>query len=63
MFDFAFVHADVGGKTATDVGLELLTGTRHRHDTFGDGQQLAAAIGRTHAAVPPMVSAFTRRVG
>ena len=63
VFDLAFVDPHIGGERATHVGLDLLPWFGHGHHPVGNGQQFDAAIGTAHAAVPPMVSDFTRRVG
>ena len=50
-----------GLATSTDVGLDLLPARGLRHHTVGDGLKFGNLV--AHAAVPPMVIDFTRKVG
>ena len=61
MLDFALVHTHCRLAAATDVGLDLLAARGLRHHAVGDRLQFGNFV--AHAAVPPMVIAFTRSVG
>src|SRR5690606_13132442 len=78
LLDLAAVAPRLGVGRARDVGRELLVVVGHGHDPVGDlercgvggGRPAAPGAGRRagagrapHAAVPPTVSARTRRVG
>ncbi len=62
VLDLALVHADLGVAATRHERLDLLARLGLGDHPVDDRQQVGAGLG-AHAAVPPIVSDFTRSVG